>query len=83
MWKYILCFCLFIALCFMVPSFFIDFAKVSNVQKDMEKNKSDEKILSNEEMTINLLLSESKQIIKLTMNDYIKGVLLRRNASNL
>lgn len=81
MWKYILCFCLFIALCFMIPSFFIDFSEVNSKQSDIENVKSSE-IMENEEK-IKLLFSESNEIIELTMNDYIKGVLLRRNASDL
>ena len=73
MWKYILLFCLFIAMCFMIPSFFIDFNSINNekikiVSGDVIKKESGD--------VIKLLLSESNQVVTLSMNDYIKGVLL-------
>ena len=84
MWKSILLFCLFITFCFLLPSFFIDFSMVNNnvinVQEKYEKSGDVNVVESGEK--IKLLLSESNKVIELSMDDYIKGVVLRRNAYN-
>ena len=78
MWKYILSFCLFMALCFMVPSFFTDFSKVNIDEIDINGRNISGDVMANESGDkIKLLLSESNEIIELTMDDYIKGVVLR------
>lgn len=84
MWKYILCFCLFIAMCFMMPCFFIDLDSINNkIKLDAEKNMSGDTLIDESGERIKLLLSDSNKIIELSMNDYIKGVVLRRNACNI
>ena len=76
MWKYILSYCLFIAICFMIPSFFIDFKEVNNKEISNENKKSGDTAKNESKYMIKLLLSESKEIVELSMDDYIKGVLL-------
>ena len=78
MWKYILYYCLFIAVCFMLPCFFLDIdmtnnSKFSNENEIVDSN--DMQKIESKDM-IKLLLSKSNQIIELTMDDYIKGVVL-------
>lgn len=76
MWKYILSYCLFIAICFMIPSFFIDFKEVNNKEINIENKGSGDTLANESKYMIKLLLSESKEIVELSMDDYIKGVLL-------
>ena len=75
--KNILIYCLFIAICFLIPSFFIDFKEVDNKKINTEKDYivSGENIKESKEI-IKLLLKETNQIIELSMDDYIKGVVL-------
>ena len=81
MLKKFLLFALFIVLCFMMPCFFIDFAKV-NIKIEKSNIESGEILKSQSEDKIKLLLTNSNEIIELSMDDYIKGVVLRRNAYN-
>lgn len=78
MWKKLLLFCLFMALCFIVPSFFIDFSKVNTDKIDLKNisNLSGDNLKNANGDKIKLLLSESNQIIELSLDDYIKGVVL-------
>ena len=82
MWKNILLFCLFIAICFMVPFIFLDIdmsiGKISNDENKIIESGDIEENVSGD--IIKLLLKESGKIIELSMDDYIKGVVLRRNA---
>lgn len=75
MLKKFLLFAIFIAFCFMVPSFFIDFTKVStNIKNETNQNEEIKKVEGEE--VIKLLLTESNEVIELSMDEYIKGVVL-------
>ena len=82
MWKNILLFCLFIAICFMVPFIFLDIdMSIGKISNDENKIIESGDIVENVSGDIiKLLLKESGKIIELSMDDYIKGVVLRRNA---
>lgn len=76
MWKKFLLFALFITLCFMIPCFFIDFTKINEKVENLKIGSGEIVEIKNGD-TIKLLLTTSKEVIELTMNDYIKGVVLR------
>lgn len=85
MWKKFLLYSLFMAICFMVPCLFIEINAINNKKNMLEMNNvgSGESSINEDKTVIKLLLSESNQVVELSMNDYIKGVLLRRNACNV
>ena len=78
MWKYCLYFCIFILICFLMPSFFIrqDVGMLEDIKSEEENIYE-----SSNYNKIRLLLKEQNEVIELSMDDYIKGVLLRRNAN--
>lgn len=80
MLKKFLLFAVFIAFCFLVPCFFIDFTAV-NYSKDKvnednsgEINFLDSKFLDTKK--IKLMITETNEILELSFDDYIKGVVL-------
>lgn len=81
MFKKFLLFALFIVLCFMMPCFFVDFSKI-NSDIDKKDLLEGENLSVTEGGTLKLLLTDSNEIIELQLEDYIKGVVLRRNANN-
>lgn len=80
MLKKFLIFAVFIAICFLVPAFFVESRPLTNKLDKEEITVSGEKDLSDTEKmhvsTIKLLLKDSNQIIELSLDDYIKGVLI-------
>ena len=85
MWKNILWYILFITICFMLPCVFLDIDMTNSTKINAEDEiiKSGDVIKKESGDTIKLLLKESNKIIELSMDDYIKGVVLRRNAYNI
>ena len=79
MWKYILYYCIFIAICFFVPCFFVSFEK-SDIDENINKEIKEDNIVQNKDI-IKLLLTETNEVIEVPIDDYLKGVLLRRNAN--
>ncbi len=76
--KFIL-FCIFLAISFLVPSIFIDLKMTFNDVTIESGDIKDEKNVSQKmeiKDKIKLLLTDSKEIVELSMNDYLKGVLL-------
>lgn len=80
MLKKFLIFAVFIAICFLVPAFFVESRPLTNKLDKEEITISGEKNLSDTEKMhvsmIKLLLKDSNQIIELSLDDYIKGVLI-------
>lgn len=80
MLKKFLIFAVFIAICFLIPAFFVESRPLTNKLDKEEITISGEKNLSDTEKmhvsTIKLLLKDSNQIIELSLDDYIKGVLI-------
>ena len=74
MLKYILCFCLFIAMCFMMPCFFIELDNEKNILKSCKNENVEVDNVS--EKKLSLLLTDSGKVIEITMNEYIMGVVL-------
>ena len=85
MWKNILWYILFMTICFMIPCIFldIDMTNSTKINTEDEMIKSGDVIKNESGDIIKLLLKESNKIIELSMDDYIKGVVLRRNANNI
>ena len=85
MWKNILWYILFMTICFMIPCIFldIDMTNSTKINTEDEMIKSGDVIKNESGDIIKLLLKESNNIIELSMDDYIKGVVLRRNANNI
>lgn len=77
MLKKFLLFAVFIAFCFLVPCFFMNFKtiNISKVEEKAEYSGDENSSMINKEK-IKLLLTESNQVIELSFDDYIKGVLL-------
>lgn len=80
MLKKFLIFAVFIAICFLIPAFFVESRPLTNKLDKEEITVSGEKDLSDTEKIhvsmIKLLLKDSNQIIELSLDDYIKGVLI-------
>ena len=85
MWKNILWYILFMTICFMLPCVFLDIDMTNSNKINIEDEiiKSGDVIKKESGDTIKLLLKESNKIIELSMDDYIKGVVLRRNANHI
>ena len=85
MWKNFLWYILFMTICFMLPCLFLDIDMTNSTKINIEDEiTTSGDIVKNESGdVIKLLIKESNQVIELDMDDYIKGVVLRRNAYNI
>lgn len=80
MLKKFLMFAIFVAICFLLPAFFIDYKHISAIanEKGVTSSGENEMAENNTEKieNIRLLLTATNQVVELSFDDYIKGVLV-------
>lgn len=77
LWYALLFFLIYMLICFLIPSLINgEFNKVSQIEEIKEKKDSEFGVNANSNEKIKLLLTENNQVIELSLDDYLKGVLI-------